>query len=75
MTELDILAAMGWQVIEVPGMPSRVCVVAGERVALIRAGMRCDDYTEACGWALTTAITAESTQGRTGTAVPTQRGR
>ena len=75
MDEWDILAAMGWAVVEVETLRSRVCVVTSERVVLVRHGLPADSRTDALGWALTGALRAEIDQGLSGSAGHVQRGR
>ncbi len=45
--EWDTLRAMGWTVVEVPGIPDRSCLVTSQRVVLLRAGLTASDRAAA----------------------------
>lgn len=57
--EWDILTAMGWAVVTVDGMDDSVCVVASQRVVLVRTGADEADAT-LMPWALSRALEHES---------------
>lgn len=57
--EAQVLEAMGWHVVEIEGMDDGVCVVASQRVVLVREGAVEDDAT-LMAWALSRALDHES---------------
>lgn len=59
VTEWDILAAMGWRVVEVDGLTDHGCLVRSQMLALVRTGLDDDQRDEVGARLLSRALSRD----------------